>query len=61
MFAIVGAVIFAIALILDLTKADIGIASGTFLLAGLLCLALHMAGVGAAWRAGSGRRWRARR
>jgi hypothetical protein len=62
MFAIIGAVIFAFALILDLAKADIGIASGTFLFAGLLCLALHMAGVGAAWRAGSGgRRWRARR
>jgi hypothetical protein len=59
MFAVIGAVIFAIALIVDLTKADIGIATGTFLIAGLLCLALHLAGVGAAVR--TGRRWRARR
>jgi hypothetical protein len=60
MFAVIGAVIFAIALIIDLAKADIGIAAGTFLIAGLLCLALHMAGVGAAVRT-SGRRWRVRR
>ncbi len=59
MFAVIGAVILAIALIVDLTKADIGIATGTFLIAGLLCLALHMAGAGAAVR--SGRRWRVRR
>jgi hypothetical protein len=59
MFAVIGAVIFAIALIVDLAKADIGIATGTFLIAGLLCLALHMAGVGAAVR--TGRRWRVRR
>jgi hypothetical protein len=58
-FAIIGAVIFAIALIVDLTKADIGIAGGTFVTAGLLCLALHLAGVGAAAR--SGRRWSLRR
>jgi hypothetical protein len=61
MFAVAGAVIFAIALIIDLAKADIGIATGTFLIAGLLCLALHMAGVGAAVRTGTGRRWRVRR
>ena len=59
MFAIIGAVAFAIALIVDLAKADIGIAGGTFVTAGLLCLALHLAGVGVAAR--SGRRWSLRR
>ena len=59
MFAIIGAVIFAIALIVDLAKADIGIAGGTFVTAGLLCLALHLAGVGATAR--TGRRWSLRR
>jgi hypothetical protein len=58
-FAIIGAVLFAIALIVDLAKADIGIASGTFVTAGLLCLALHLAGVGVAAR--TGRRWSLRR
>lgn len=60
MFAIVAAILFAIALIIDLAEANLGIAAGTFVTAGLLCLALHMAGVGAAVRARSGR-WRARR
>jgi len=58
MFAIIAAVAFAIALIIDLAKADIGISSGTFVTIGLLCLALHMAGLGAAVR---GRRWSFRR
>ena len=44
MFAIVAAVLFVIALILDLAKADIGLASGTIVTAGLACLALHLAG-----------------
>ena len=59
MFAIIGAILFAIALIIDLAKADVGIAAGTFVTAGLLCLALQMAGVGAAVR--GGRRWSIRR
>lgn len=59
MLAIVAAVIFVIALIIDLAEADIGIAAGTFVTAGLLCLALHLAGVGAPAR--TGRRWSLRR
>ncbi|MGH3672974.1 MAG: hypothetical protein ACRDSH_20480 [Pseudonocardiaceae bacterium] len=55
MLAIVAAVLFAIALILALA----GVALGpldviTFMAAGLLCLALHLAGIGA----GSMRSWR---
>jgi hypothetical protein len=60
MLAIVAAILFAIALIMDLADAAIGIAAGTFVTAGLLCMALHMAGVGANARAGGWRR-RARR
>ncbi|HEV2780463.1 MAG TPA: hypothetical protein VGX25_13820 [Actinophytocola sp.] len=60
MFAIVAAILFAIALIMDLAEADIGISAGVFVTAGLLCLALHMAGIGAAWRSRSGR-WSMRR
>jgi hypothetical protein len=61
MLAIAAAVIFGIAVIMDLAEASIGIASGTVVTIGLLCLALHLAGVGAGVRAGGGRRWRARR
>jgi hypothetical protein len=61
MLAIAAAVIFGIAIIMDLAEASIGIASGTVVTIGLLCLALHMAGVGTAARTGNGRRWRARR
>jgi hypothetical protein len=62
MFAIVGAILFAIALIIDLAKADVGIGAGTFITAGLLCLALHMSGFGVAARVRSGRgRWSMRR
>lgn len=52
MLAIVAAVLFAIALILDLTKLEFGpLGVLTFITAGLLCLALQMAGVGAgSWR-----------
>lgn len=60
MLAIAAAVIFGIAVIMDLAEASIGIAAGTVVTIGLLCLALHLAGVGAAARTG-GRRWRARR
>ena len=56
MLAIIAAVLFGLALIFDL----LGVAFGNFntttlLLAGLLCVALHLAGVATAWR---GRRWR---
>jgi hypothetical protein len=48
LFAIIAAVIFGLALILDLAKAALGtITTTTLLLAGLLCVALHMAGIGA--------------
>lgn len=60
MFAIVAAIIFGLALIFDLAQADIGISTGTIVTAGLLCLALHMAGVGAAVRSRAGR-WSYRR
>lgn len=55
MFAIIAAVIFGLALLLDFANANLGDAfdSTTLLMAGLLCLALHMAGVGVrtwAWR-----------
>jgi hypothetical protein len=56
-FAIIAAVIFGLALILDLADATMGSAidGGTLLVAGLLCVALHLAGVGTAVR------WRRRR
>ena len=60
MFAIIAAIAFFLALIIDLAKADIGLAAGTFVTIGLLCLALHLAGLGAAVRARSGR-WSFRR
>jgi hypothetical protein len=62
MLAIVAAIIFGLALLLDLFDADLGDAftQGTLLMAGLLCLSLHMAGVGAGYR-WSSRRWPARR
>ena len=61
MFAILAAVLFAIALLLDLTKANLGsVITANFLVtAGLLCVALHLAGVLTAWRTGTGRMsWR---
>ena len=54
MFAIVAAIIFAIGLLLDLfdVKASDAFTPTTLILAGLFCLALHLAGVGAStsWR-----------
>lgn len=63
MLAIVAAILFAIALIMDLAEASIGISASAFVTAGLLCLALHLAGIGAAARGGNrtGRRWSMRR
>jgi hypothetical protein len=55
-FAIIAAILFGLALLFELTGAAIGkITFGTLTTAGLLCVALHLAGVGTAWR---GRRWR---
>jgi hypothetical protein len=61
MLAILAAVLFAIALIMDLADAAIGVSTSAFLFAGLLCLALHMAGVGSALPSRNGRRWSVRR
>ena len=59
MFAIIAAVLFALALIFDLASTSLGVINATALmLAGLLCVALHLAGA-ASW-GGSGR-WRTRR
>jgi hypothetical protein len=57
MFAILAAVIFGLALILDWTDATVSDAftPQTLLTAGLLCIALHLAGIGASTK------WRRRR
>ncbi|MFD9704094.1 hypothetical protein [Lentzea sp. NPDC059081] len=62
MLAIIAAIAFGLALILDLAKAGLGdvITGNTLLLLGLLLLALHLAGVGTGTRSFSWRR-RARR
>lgn len=59
MFAIIAAIILALALLLDLADANVGDAFNTLTLvtAALFCLALHLAGVGTAW----GGRWARRR
>jgi len=56
MFAIVAAILFGLALLLDIANVTIGgtIEIFTIVVAGLLFLALHLAGVGTGW---SGRRW----
>ncbi len=57
MLAIIAAVIFGLAFLLDIAGASLGaLDSGALLLAGLLCVALHMAGVGAGARSLSFRR-----
>ncbi|GGP50696.1 hypothetical protein [Saccharothrix coeruleofusca] len=60
MFAIIAAVIFGLALLLDLADASLGavVNGGTLMLAGLLCVALHLAGVGAGARSFAFRRRR---
>jgi hypothetical protein len=60
MFAIIGAVLFGLALIFDLARVGLGdvITTGTLVDAGLLCLALHLAGVATTTRSW---RWRTRR
>ncbi len=56
MFAIIAAVLFGLALLLDLTTANLGkLTSNVLVTAGLLCMALHLAGVLGSWR-GRGRR-----
>jgi len=58
-FAIIAAVIFGLALILDLADATIGssIDGLTLLMAGLLCISLHLAGIGTNVR-GRSMNWR---
>ncbi|HWG97819.1 MAG TPA: hypothetical protein VNV66_00480 [Pilimelia sp.] len=62
MLAIVAAILFGLALLLDLLNvsagADAVLHPSTLTIAGLLCVALHLAGVGAGWR---GRGFRGRR
>jgi hypothetical protein len=62
MLAVIGAVLFALALILDLADATLGstITAGTIVTAGLLCVALHLAGIGSRSGSGSGSGWRLR-
>ena len=52
MFAIIAAVIFALSLLFDLFEVTVGDAfdAQTLLFAGLLCIALHLAGVGTSTR-----------
>jgi hypothetical protein len=61
-FAIIAAVIFGLALILDLANASLGdtLTATTLIIAGLLCVSLHMAGIGATAR-GRSFAWRRRR
>ncbi|APU16393.1 MULTISPECIES: hypothetical protein [Actinoalloteichus] len=52
MIAIIAAVLFGLALILDIAGASLGlVSSGLLTTAGLLCLALHLGGVGSNRRA----------
>jgi hypothetical protein len=63
MFAIIAAAIFALGLILDWAnvKTSDAFTPGTLMMAGLLCLALHLAGVGTGVTWGSAWRSRVRR
>jgi hypothetical protein len=58
-FAIIAAILFGLALIFDLANTNLGstVNGGTLVTAGLLCVALHLAGIGSLWRG----RWRRRR
>lgn len=54
MFALIAAVIFALALLLDLLNVKTGDAfnNQTLVTAGLFCIAMHLAGFATAWRSG---------
>lgn len=60
MVAIIGAVLFGLALIFDLARLTLGdvVTTSTLVDAGLLCVALHLAGIGTNSRSLS---WRPRR
>ncbi|MEU1725076.1 hypothetical protein [Nonomuraea sp. NPDC005692] len=51
MFALIAALFFLLALILDIAGTAVGnvLTAGTLTTAGLLCVALHLLGVGAGW------------
>jgi hypothetical protein len=58
MFAIIAAVLFAVALVLDLADKDLGpiLTNGFLITAGLLCIALHLAGAASRISSYRGRR-----
>ena len=60
MLAIIAAIIFVIAFLLNATSAATSavFAPTSLLLVGLACLALHLAGVGTGWKVPSRRRRR---
>jgi hypothetical protein len=60
MLAIIAAVIFAVAFLLDITgtATNAVFAPASLLLLGLACLALHVAGIGTGWRFSTPRRRR---
>ncbi|MDP9844470.1 hypothetical protein [Streptosporangium lutulentum] len=51
MFALVAALLFVLALIFDIAGVAVGtvVTAATLSIAGLLCIALHLMGVGAGW------------
>ncbi|HEX5403391.1 MAG TPA: hypothetical protein VFX16_13920 [Pseudonocardiaceae bacterium] len=62
MFAIIAAVLFALAVIFDLAGFSLGvITAGVLVDLGLLCVALHLAGIGTETRSLNWRRSRRRR
>ncbi|WP_432987834.1 hypothetical protein [Dactylosporangium sp. CA-233914] len=62
MFAVIAAILFAVALLIDLLGAGTGpiLDVGTLSLAGFLCIALHLAGAGT-WTSGRWGSYRRRR
>jgi hypothetical protein len=60
MLAIIAAVIFVIAFLLEITGTvtNVVFAPASLMLLGLACLALHIAGIGASWYYTPGRRRR---
>jgi hypothetical protein len=64
-FAVIAAILFGLALLLDLFNTNLGaedaLNTSTLMVAGLLCVALHLVGVGAGWRWGARGNWRRRR
>jgi hypothetical protein len=60
MLAIIAAIIFAIAFLLNATSTatDAVFSPMSLLLVGLVCLALHLAGLGTGWKVPSRRRRR---